>query len=121
VSEREVEPLGEAMPWQRSAYLELFPVLRVVLLWPVSSVEAGRNEAETQTGPEMLAGQSQGWWALPYNEGDARQRLGFGGGTMMPVFLCDPTGGAERFERAVARVDGKRLWFDGPDPLADPV
>ena len=34
VNEREVELAGEALPWERGAYLELFPVLRVILLWP---------------------------------------------------------------------------------------
>src|SRR5258708_31750221 len=37
VNEREAEPLGEALPWERGGYLELFPVLRVVLLWPDTS------------------------------------------------------------------------------------
>jgi hypothetical protein len=59
------------------------------------------------------------WWALPYNESDARQRFGFST-EPLPVFLCDPGNGAERFERVLARVDGKMLWFDGPDILANP-
>jgi hypothetical protein len=36
------------------------------------------------------------------------------------VHLCDGQGGADRFERVVARVDGHTLWFDGADALADP-
>src|SRR4051812_28973819 len=35
VNQHEAVPLGEAMPWQRSDYLHLFPALRVILLWPV--------------------------------------------------------------------------------------
>lgn len=103
LNESEAEPLGEALPWERGAYLELFPVLRVVLLWPDSSGRAPGT-----------------WMALPYNESDARQRFGFAL-EPLPVFLCDPTGGAERFERCIARVDGHTLWFEGPDVLADPT
>ena len=103
LDEREAAVLGEALPWERGGYLELFPALRVVLLWPDTS------------------GSSPGTWlALPYNESDARQRFGLGT-EPLPVFLCDPTGGAERFERVIARVDGRALWFEGPDALADPT
>lgn len=108
VNEREAEPLGEALPWERSAYLELFPALRVVLLWPASG-----NHAPGTWPPGT-------WLALPFNESDAHQRFGFAM-EPLPVFLCDPTGGAERFERVLARVDGHTLWFEGPDLLADPT
>jgi hypothetical protein len=103
LNEREAEPLGEALPWERGAYLEQFPALRVILLWP--------DPDSRRPGT---------WWALPFNESDARQRFGFET-EPLPVFLCDPTNGAERFERVVARVDGKTLWFDSPDTLADPT
>lgn len=103
LNEREAEPLDEALPWERGAYLELFPALRVILLWP-------------DTNPRRPGT----WWALPFNESDARQRFGFNA-EPLPVFLCDPTNGAERFERVLARVDGNTLWFDGPDLLADPT
>jgi hypothetical protein len=103
LNEREAEPLGEALPWERGVYLEQFPALRVILLWPDFDVRRPGT-----------------WWALPFNESDARQRFGLQA-EPLPVFLCDPTDGAERFERAVARVDGKTLWFDGPDTLADPT
>src|SRR5579875_573527 len=76
INEREAEPLGEALPWERGAYLELFPALRVILLWP----DTGGRVPGT-------------WLALPYNDSDARQRFGFGV-ELLPVFLCDPTGGA---------------------------
>jgi hypothetical protein len=103
LNEREAEPLSEALPWERGAYLEQFPALRVILLWP-----------------DFDARRPGTWWALPFNESDARQRFGFQA-EPLPVFLCDPTNGAERFERVVARVDGKRLWFEGTDTLADPT
>ncbi|MDQ2902051.1 MAG: hypothetical protein M3Y81_00680 [Chloroflexota bacterium] len=103
LNEREAEPLGEALPWERGAYLEQFSALRVILLWP-----------------DLDARRPGTWWALPFNESDARQRFGFPA-EPLPVFLCDPTNGAERFERVLARVDGRTLWYDGPDTLADPT
>lgn len=103
VNEREVELAGEAPPWERGAYLELFPALRVVLLWP----DPGARAPGT-------------WLALPYNESDAQQRFGFAM-EPLPVFLCDPTDGAQRFERVLTRVDGRTLWFEGLDVLANPL
>lgn len=103
LNEREAETLGEALPWERGKYLEQFPALRVLLLWP----DQDRRRPGT-------------WWAIPYNESDARQRFGFSA-EPLPIFLCDPTAGAERFERIIARVDGKTLWFDGVDTLANPT
>ncbi len=102
-SEREVELLGEALPWERGTYLELFPALRMILLWP-----------------DATAQQPGTWFALPFNESDARQRFGLQA-QPVPVFLCDPANSADRFERVLVRVDGHTLWFDGPDPLADPT
>jgi hypothetical protein len=104
LNEREAEVLGDALPWERGAYLELFPLLRVILLWPDTS-------RTTYPGT---------WWALPYNASDARQRFGFNA-EPLPVFLCDPGNGAERFERVLVRVNGNVLWFEGPDTLADPT
>ncbi len=103
LDEREAEYIGEPQPWERGAYLELFPLLRVILLWP-------------DPNPRHAGA----WWAIPFNESDARQRFGLGG-EPLPVLLCDPTDGADRFERVLARVDGRTLWYDGPDPLADPT
>jgi hypothetical protein len=57
---------------------------------------------------------------LPYNESDARRRFGLAA-EPVPIFLCDPANGAERFERVVTRVDSGTLWFDGPDLLSDPT
>src|SRR5690348_4475406 len=34
LNEREAEWLAEAQPWERGGYLELFPALRMILLWP---------------------------------------------------------------------------------------
>lgn len=102
INERDARILGEALPWERSNYLELFPALRVLLLWP--------QEPATAAGI---------WWALPYNESDARQRFGFDFAPL-PIFLCDPTNGAASFERVIARVHGTSLWFDGPDLRAEP-
>ena len=101
-NEREANLIQEAMPWERGTYLELFPILRMLLLWP-----------DTSGGPPGT------WLALPYNESDARQRFGL---PMEPmrVYLCDPTAGAERFERVIVRVDSRTLWFEGPDLLANP-
>jgi hypothetical protein len=103
LNEREAEVLSEAQPWERGGYLELLPALRVVLLWPDGAARTPGT-----------------WLALPYNESDVRQRFNW---LMepLPVFLCDPTEGAERFARVIARVDGHTLWFDGPDVLADPA
>lgn len=95
---------GAALPWERAAYLELCPLLRVVLLWPDAARGAGGA-----------------WWALAYNGADAHQRFGFDLSAPLAVHLCDPTDGAERFARVLARVDGRSLLYDGPDPLADPA
>jgi hypothetical protein len=103
INEREAEVLEEALPWERGGYLELFPALRVVLLWPDTHPKR----------PGM-------WWAVPFNDSDAYQRFGFRA-EPLPVFLSDPTNGAERFERVIVRVEGRNLWFDGPDVLADPT
>ncbi len=105
LNEREAEVLGEAQPWERGKYLEQFPALRVILLWPAQEQKQRRSGL---------------WWALPYNASDARQRFGLAE-EPLPVFLCDPGNGAERFERVIARIDGRTLWFDGPDALADPT
>lgn len=105
VNEQQAEPLGEAAPWQRGAYLELFPALRLLLLWPLA------DKQSAQAGV---------WMALPYNAGDAKQRFGFSSNEPVPVYLCDTLAGASQFERIVARVDGGLLWFDTVDALANP-
>jgi hypothetical protein len=102
LNEREASVLGEALPWERASYLEQFPALRALLLWPQKPLTAAGI-----------------WLALPYNESDAHQRFGFGL-EPRPVFLCDPTNGAAHFERVIVRVQGTTLWFDGPDLRAEP-
>lgn len=123
VNEREAEVLAEALPWQRAAYLELFPTLRVILLWPIESRLHGKDRrADKNTKSLALSPESSlVWWALPFNEGDARQRFGLNGVEPIPVYLCEALAGAQPFERVIARVDGKILWFDGPDVAADPT
>ncbi|GHO45542.1 hypothetical protein [Ktedonospora formicarum] len=101
-NEREVELIEEAQPWERGGYLELLPALRVVLLWPDNTMRVPGT-----------------WWAIPFNSSDAHQRFGISA-EPIPILLCDPGNGAERFERAIARVDGKQLWFEGPDLRSDP-
>lgn len=103
LNEREMELLAEAQPWERGGFLELLPALRVVMLWP-------------DTRPQQMGV----WWALAFNESDARQRFGLNA-EPVPVYLCDPANGAARFERAIVRVDGRTLWFEGPDAHADPT
>ncbi len=124
INEREAEPIGEVMPWQRSEYLALFPALRVILLWPLEAVshrQARPNRRAATARSEAASPPVGTWLALAYNESDAGQRFGLASGELLPVFLCDPLGGAARFERVIVRVDGKTLWFDGPDVLADPL
>jgi hypothetical protein len=99
--------------------LELFPLLRVILLWPL-----GANEGETtqnRSQPTSNYQKANVWWALPYNASDAQHRFGLAGDEPLRVWLCDPLNGAERFERVITRLDGKTLWFEGPDVLADPT
>jgi hypothetical protein len=103
-SEREATLVAPALPWQRAAYLELLPALRVILLWP--------DPERARIGL---------WLALPYNASDARQRFGIAGTEPLPVVLADPENGADRFELVVVRVDGPTFWYDGPDPRADPL
>ena len=104
LDEYAAELTGVALPWERASYLELFPLLRVVLL-----------------GPDAVGGPGGTWWALPYNGSDAWQRFGLDPSAPLPVHLCDPTDGAARFARVLARVDGRTALYDGPDPLADPA
>jgi hypothetical protein len=103
LDERTATYLGEALPWEREAYLALLPALRVILLWP----DADQGEQGT-------------WLAVPANAGEARQRFGWSMDPR-PVYLCDPTDGAGRFETVLARVDGHTLWYGGPDVRADPL
>jgi hypothetical protein len=104
VSERDVILVAPALPWQRAAYLERLPALRVILLWP--------DPSRQQIGL---------WLSLPYNAADATQRFGLSEVEPLAVVLADPENGADRFERVVVRVDGTTLYYDNPDPRADPT
>jgi hypothetical protein len=99
---RSVMLVAEALPWQRAEYLEQFPALRALLLWP--------DERRKRAGA---------WYALPYNASDAMTRFQMPDDPF-PVYLCDPSDGAERYERVIVRVDGATCWYDGPDMRADP-
>jgi len=92
----------EALPWEKQEYLEQFPALRALLLWP----EEKRKRAGV-------------WWALPYNASDAMTRFVLPD-EPFPVYLCDLSDGAERFARVIIRVDGSARWYGGPDMRADP-
>lgn len=89
------EAVEEAAPWMRGDYLALWPALRMVLLEP-----AGHG----------------GWLALPLNPSDAAQRFGLAG----PALLRLVEGGRP-FERVLARVEGRALWYDDVDRRADPA
>src|SRR5579883_3174849 len=101
----EFKPRSEFVGWGRFRPVNEreAEVLGEVLLWP--------DPTPQRPGT---------WWALPFNDSDARQRFGLHA-EPLPVFLCDPTNGADRFERIIVRVDGSTLWFDGPDAQADPT
>ena len=92
----------EALPWERQEYLEQFPALRALLLWP--------DEKRKRAGI---------WWALSYNASDATTRFALPD-EPFPVYLCDPSDGADRFERVIVRVDGRAYWYGGPDLRANP-
>jgi hypothetical protein len=103
-SEREAVFVAPALAGQRAAYLEQLPALRVMLLWPDSE--------RRQLGL---------WLALPLDAGDVDQCFRISGAEPVPVVLTDPERGADRFERVVARFAGATIFYDNPDPHADPV
>lgn len=96
---RRAAVVAPAEPWQRGAYLELWPALRVVLVTPAAEHQGGLAD----------------WLALPLNPSDARQRFDRDG--PLVVRLAE---GGQPFERAVARVEGRTLWYDQPDRRVDP-
>lgn len=79
---------------EASAYLVLFPAVKLVLL--------GRD---AQPGR---------WWAVPAQAGD--RRLRFEG--LPEVRMVEA--GLDRFETVVARFDGRQLWYERRDPARDP-
>jgi hypothetical protein len=77
---------------ERQRYLELFPLLRLILC---------RREGEH-------------WLAIPGHQADGRFRIQ---GTL-PVHLVEE---AQQFEVVHSRFDGTRCWFDSLDPRRDPA
>jgi hypothetical protein len=84
-----------AQPWQRGAYLALWPALRLVLVEPL------RGDA---------------WVAVAFNPSDAFQRFAISG--PLVVRLVE---GGQPFERVIGRVEGATIWYDEPDRRADPA
>jgi hypothetical protein len=84
-----------AQPWQRGAYLVLWPALRLVLV-------------------ERLCGDD--WVALAFNPSDAFQRFAISG--PLVVRLVE---GGRPFERVIGRVEGATVWYDELDRRADPA
>jgi hypothetical protein len=77
---------------ERRQYLELFPLVRVILL--------DRRDGQ--------------WQALPAHRSDSRFQIS----GEVPVWLLEE---AQRFEVAETRFDGSRFWYAGPDPRWDPA
>jgi hypothetical protein len=90
------ETVDEAMPWQRGDYLALWQALRLVLLHPL--------------------GEHGDWAALPLNPSDAWQRFGMRG-----PLVARLVENGQPFERVIARVEGRTLWYDDQDRRADPA
>jgi hypothetical protein len=84
-----------AQPWQRGAYLALWPTLRLVLVEPLHGAD---------------------WAAVAFNPSDAFQRFAIRG--PLVVRLVE---GGQRFERVIGRVEGATVWYDEPDRRADPL
>jgi hypothetical protein len=76
---------------ERRQYLDLFPLLRVIVC--------------LRAGPD--------WLAIPAHRADTRFQIE----GMIPVRLIEE---AQLFEVVQARFDGTHAWFDGPDPRQDP-
>jgi len=77
---------------ERQRYLELFPLVRLIL--------AGRSDGQ--------------WLALPAHRGDSRFRIE----GLIPVRLVEE---GQLFEVVEARFDGSQFWYAAPDPRRDPA
>ncbi len=84
---RLVRPAGLA---ERQRYLDLFPLVRLVL-----AGRAGRQ-----------------WSALPAHRADRRLRVA----GLVPVHLVEE---GQPFEVVLARCDGAQFWYEGPEPRWD--
>jgi hypothetical protein len=90
-SHTDAELVRPARLSERQRYLELFPLVRLIL--------AGR--------------QGETWGALPAHQADTRVRIN----GLLPVRLVED---AQLFEVIQSRFDGAHFWFAGPDPRWDP-
>jgi hypothetical protein len=77
---------------ERRHYLELFPLVRLVL--------CRRDGGD--------------WLALPAHQGDRRIRIA----GLVPLRLVEE---AQQFDVVRTRFDGANFWFEGPDPACDPA
>jgi hypothetical protein len=91
LSHSEAELVRPARLNERRRYLELFPLVRLIL--------GGRQDEE--------------WLALPAHRADTRFRIQ----GMVPVRLVEE---AQLFEIIESRFDGSQFWYGGPDPRANP-
>lgn len=90
-SHTEADLVRTARLAERQQYLELFPLVRLILC---------RTD-----GPH--------WLALPAHRGDTRLRIQ----GLVPVHLVED---AQAFETVESRFDGSRFWFDRIDGRRDP-
>jgi hypothetical protein len=91
-SHGEATLVREARLAERQRYLELFPLVRLIL-------------AQQHDGR---------WLAVPAHRGDARLQID----GLIPVRLIEE---AQLFEVVETRFDGSQFWYAGPDPRWDPT
>jgi hypothetical protein len=91
-SHSDAELVRQARLAERQRYLELFPLVRLILV--------DRREEQ--------------WLALPAHRADSRFQID----GMIPVRLVEE---AQPFEIIEARFDGAQFWFAGPDSRCDPA
>jgi hypothetical protein len=77
---------------ERQRYLELFPLVRLILAWQAD----------------------EHWLGLPAHRADGRLRID----GMVPVRLVEEP---ERFAVIQTRFDGAQFWYAGPEPRWDPA
>jgi hypothetical protein len=92
MSHTSAELFAEASLTERRRYLELFPMVRLIL------ARRYRNA----------------WLAVPAHRGD--QRIQIDG--LVPVYLASDV---QAFEVVRTRFDGVNFWFEGVDPAYDPA
>ncbi len=92
ISHADATLIRQATPGERQCYLELFPLVRLIL--------AGRRE--------------EVWLGMPAHRGDSRFRID----GVVPVRLVEE---AQRFEVIESRFDGTQFWYAAPDARWDPA